>query len=425
MLDIKQIREEPEMVRKGLDMRKNDLDLDALLALDQKRRALVTEVEELKKVRNAESKKIGAMKKAGEDAEAQMAEVRRIGEKISELDVAVNEANGPLEEMLLWMPNPPHPSTPVGDDDSANILLRTEGSPQPFDFEPVPHWDVGERLGIFEFKRAARMSGTGFPVLTGQGARLSRALKQFMLDLHTTEHGYTEVEMPFLVNKTSMIGTGQLPKMEEDMYKVPEDELYLIPTGEVPLTNLYGDEILEQPLPVQLTGCTACFRREAGAAGKDTRGMNRVHQFDKIELVKLVHPDTSYDELASLLGNAETVLQRLGLHYRVLQLCTGDLSFASAQTFDLELWAPGQQAWLEVSSCSNFEAFQARRANIRFRDENGKVRFVHTLNGSGTALPRLIVAILENGQQADGSVELPEALHPYMGGVTRLTPPAG
>ena len=425
MLDIKILRDDPDRVRAGLTARGSELDVQPLLDLDTKRRAIITEAETLKQSRNAASKEIGKLKQQGEDAEGKMAEVRMIGDTIAALDEKLLEIEEALDLGLRSIPNLPHADVPVGTDETANRVIRTEGEPVVLDFEGKAHWDIGEELGLFDFQRGARMSGSGFPVLKGAGARLSRALKQFMLDLHTTEHGYMEVEAPLLVNDDAMIGTGQLPKMEEDMYRVPGDGLWLIPTAEVPLTNLPREEILDQPLPVNLTGYTPCFRREAGAAGKMTRGLNRVHQFDKIELVKLADPASSYEQLDILTSHAETVLQRLGLHYRVLELCTGDLSFASARTYDLELWVPGQEAWLEVSSCSNFEDFQARRAKIRYRGADGKPAFVHTLNGSGVALPRLIVAILECGQQADGSVLLPEALWPYMNGVQRLVRPGG
>jgi seryl-tRNA synthetase len=301
-------------------------------------------------------------------------------------------------------------------------VARTWGAPRAFDFAPKAHVEVGEGLGIFDFERAAKISGTGFALFQGAGARLARALINFMLDVHVREHGYTEVWPPVLCNASAMTGTGQLPKSKDDMYYINADDLYLAPTAEVPVTNLLANEILDRPLPVYLTAYSACFRREAGSAGRETRGLIRVHQFDKVEMVKFVSPETSYDELESLVANAEDVLQRLELHYRVVELCTGDISFSAAKCYDLELWAPGHKGWLEVSSCSNFEDFQARRAGIRFRDANGKARFVHTLNGSGVALPRLVVALLENGQQADGSVVLPKAIVPYMGGVDRLEP---
>lgn len=421
MLDIKRIRTEPEAVRQGLAKRGADPALlDAVQAYDSQRRELLTEVEQLKSRRNTVSKDIGLRKKSGEDTTEIQAEMRVIGEKIAALDTEVRATEEQLRQALLRIPNLPSATTPPGPDASANRELRKWGEPRNFDFTPRGHIELGEKLGLFDFPRAARMSGAGFPLYRGYGARLQRALLSYMLDVHTTEHGYSEVWAPVLVNSAAMTGTGQLPKLADDMYRMPEDDLWLIPTAEVPVTNIYREEIIEEQLPLYLTGYTPCFRREAGAAGKDTRGLIRVHQFDKVEMVKFVHPDTSYDELEKLLADAEDILQRLELPYRVLELCSGDISFAAAKCYDIELWAPGQQDWLEVSSCSNFEDFQARRANIRFRDKQGKTAFVHTLNGSGVALPRLVVSILENGQQADGSVRLPAALIPYMGGIEVL-----
>lgn len=420
MLDIRTIREREADVRRALDLRGVGVDLDAVLALDRDRRNGLTEVEQLKNQRNVVSKEIGALKKAGQDTAARQAEVRAMGDRIAELDRTVREAEEKLNNALLFMPNLPHTAVPPGRDAAQNREVRRHGTPRAFDFEPKPHWELGEKLGLFDLERGARMSGAGFPLFTGRGARLERGLIQFMLDLHTTQHGYREIAPPYLCNAAAMTGTGQLPKLAEDMYHVASDDLYLIPTAEVPVTNFYRGEIIRDPLPVKLTAYSACFRREAGAAGRDTRGLIRVHQFDKVELVKFVEPETSDAELETLLADAEDVLQRLGLVYRVLELCAGDLSFASSHTYDIELWAPAQKAWLEVSSCSNFGDFQARRAGIRYRNKDGKVSFVHTLNGSGVALPRLVVAILENGQRADGSVVLPEALHPYLGGLTVL-----
>lgn len=422
MLDIKLIREATDDVRERLAAKKSDHLLDPLLELDRERRRLQTEVDQLKNQRNTVSKEIGIRKKAGEDISAVQAEMRQLGDRIAEADKTIREIEERFHDHLLRMPNLPHASTPRGTDSADNVVVRQHGEPRAFSFAPKPHWEVGQRLGLFDFERGAKIAGAGFPLFTGAGARLERALINFMLDLHTTRHGYREVSPPILVNAASMTGTGQLPKMKEDMYYIGEDDLYLAPTAEVPVTNIYRDDIIAQPLPVYLTAYTPCFRREAGAAGRETRGLIRVHQFDKIELVKFVEPATSYEELESLLLNAETVLKELGLTYRVLQLCSGDLSFAAAKCYDIELWAPGHNGWLEVSSCSNFEDFQARRANIRYRDANGKTALVHTLNGSGVALARLVVAILENYQQEDGSVILPKALVPYMGGVERLTP---
>ena len=423
MLDIRRIREQTDTVKVGVENKNGAPSLvDDVLAMDEKRRSLLTEVETQKSRRNAVSKQIGIKKRNGEDTAPVQQEMKELGQQISALDGDLRELETALRDATLRIPNIPHVSTPIGTDETANEVVRTWGEPKTFDFEPKPHFELIETLGLLDFPRSTRLAGAGFPFFTGVGARLQRALIQFMLDLHTTEHGYTEMSPPFVVNTAAMTGTGQLPKMAEDMYEVPKDGLWLIPTAEVPITNYYRDEIIEQPLPIYLAAYTPCFRREAGAAGKDTRGLTRVHQFDKVEMVKFVRPDTSYDEFEALVGNAETVLQKLGLHYRVLSLCSGDISFAAAKCFDLELWAPGHEAWLEVSSCSNFEDFQARRAGIRYRDENGKPQFIHTLNGSGVALPRLYIAILESGQQADGSVVLPEAIVPYMGGVDRLVP---
>ncbi|MBM4154716.1 MAG: serine--tRNA ligase [Lentisphaerae bacterium] len=424
MLDMKFIRENEAKVREALKNRGSDYDLDALLALDQRRRAALTEVEALKNERNSKSKDIGRLRKEGRDTAAMQAAVRAIGERIEALDREVREVEADRDHRLLLLPNVPHSTTPVGPDASGNVVARTWGTRRAFAFAPKPHWEIGETLGLFDLPRAARMSGAGFPLFRGAGAKLQRALIQFMLDLHVKEHGYTEVAPPFLCNTAAMTGTGQLPRLAEDMYHIASDDLYLIPTAEVPVTNIYREEILPGPLPVGLTAYSPCFRREAGAAGRDTRGLIRVHQFDKVEMVRFVEPATSYDQLELLVGHAEDVLQRLGLHYRVLALCSGDLSFAAAKCYDLELWAPGQDGWLEVSSCSNFEDFQARRAGIRHRGADGRPAFVHTLNGSGVALPRLVVALLENGQQADGSVDLPEALWPYMDGLRRFEAPA-
>jgi seryl-tRNA synthetase len=420
MLDIRLIREKEDVVRQGLAARGHGAEvLDIVVADDANRRKLVTDVEALKNQRNVVSKEIGMLRGKGQDTTAQQKATRELGDLITQKDGEIRDLEARLKDNLLRIPNIPHSSLPVGKDAADNKVVRVHGEPNKFAFPPKGHVEIGEALGLFDFPRAARMTGSGFPLFIGQGARLQRALIQFMLDMHVSEHGYTEMLPPFVVNTASMTGTGQLPKMAEDMYHATDD-LWLIPTAEVPVTNYYRDDIIDRALPVYLTAYTPCFRREAGAAGKETRGLIRVHQFDKVEMVKFVEPSTSYDELETLVKNAEDVLQRLGLHYRVLSLCTGDISFAAAKCYDLELWAPGQNAWLEVSSCSNFEAFQARRANIRYRRPDGKTDFVHTLNGSGVALPRLVVAILENGQQADGSVVLPEALVPYMGGIKRL-----
>lgn len=425
MLDIKRIREFSDDVRTGLANKGVDSSLvEDALSLDRERRGLLSEVEQLKGQRNSASKEIGQLKRDGKDTTAIETDMRELGKKIAALDKSTRDVSQRLGDALLLLPNVPHSSAPVGPDESANQVIRSWGEPRSFPFEAQDHVVLGESLGIIDLPRATRMSSAGFPLMVGLGARLQRALINFMIDLHVTEHGYREVWPPVLCNTGSMTGTGQLPKMADDMYRLEGEDLWLAPTAEVPVTNIYREEILEEPLPIYLAAYSACFRREAGAAGRDTRGLIRLHQFDKIEMVKFVEPDTSYDELEALLGNAEDVLQRLDLPYRVLALCTGDLSFAAAKCYDLELWAPGHDGWLEVSSCSNFEDFQARRASIRRRNADGRVEFVHTLNGSGVALPRLVVAILENGQQEDGSVVLPKAIVPYMGGVERIEPVA-
>lgn len=423
MLDIRRIREHADEVRQGLAAKGADLRLlDAVAEQDRRRRTRLAEVEQLKSRRNAVSKQIGRLKAQGGDTRSAQDDMRQLGNRIAELDVEVRDAEARLREALLALPNVPHPDVPVGADASANRVVREHGERPVFGFEPKTHVALGESLGILDLGRAARMSGSGFPLYVGQGARLQRALIAYMLDLHVAEHGYTEIWPPALVNTSAMTGTGQLPKMAEDMYRVPSDDLWLIPTAEVPVTNLFREEILHRPLPIYLTAYTPCFRREAGSAGKETRGLIRVHQFDKVEMVKFVEPEKSYRELELLVGDAEDVLQRLELPYRVLELCTGDLSFAAARCYDIELWSAGQGGWLEVSSCSNFEDFQARRAGIRYRDASDRTRYVHTLNGSGVALARLFVAILENGQGADGSVRVPNALVPYMGGTRRIEP---
>jgi seryl-tRNA synthetase len=354
-----------------------------------------------------------------------MAAMRQVGERIAAIDTTVAGIEAKLHDILLMIPNLPHDSVPVGKDATGNSEVRRWGEPPKFAFQPKPHWEIGEKLGILDFPRATKISGSGFILYKGAGARLERGLINFLLDLHTGEHGYTEVFPPFLINRDAMIGTGQLPKFEEDMYRLRDEDMYLTPTAEVPVANIHREEILrEDQLPIYYCAYTPCFRREAGAAGKETRGMIRVHQFDKVELIKFTKPETSYDELEKMVANAERVLQLLGLHYRVVLLCTGDMGFASAKTYDIEVWAPGSRpggTYLEVSSCSNCEDFQARRANIRFKGADGKNRFVHILNGSGTALARLYVALLETYQQADGSVKLPEVLAPYLEGRTHIT----
>jgi len=425
MLDIRRIRENPDQIRAGLQRRGADPSLlEAVLAADERRREILRETEALRRELNAVSKEIARMKRDGVDTTTQQNEMRRVGDRIATLEQSLRDIESTLRDTLLRVPNLPHASTPDGRSSADNPVVREWGTRRTFPFPPRTHLEIGDRLGLFDFPRGAKISGAGFPVYVGMGARLERALIHFMLDLHTREHGYTEVSPPFVVNTAAMTGTGQLPRMAEDMYRVATDDLWLIPTAEVPVTNLYRDEIIERPLPIKLTAYTPCFRREAGAAGRDTRGLIRVHQFDKVEMVKFVEPERSYEELETLTADAEDVLRRLELPYRVVALCAGDISFAAAKCYDLELWAPGQQAWLEVSSCSNFEDFQARRANIRYRKADGKPEFVHTLNGSGVALARLVVALLENGQQEDGSVVLPEVLAPYLGGLRRLTPPS-
>ncbi|MBN2162950.1 MAG: serine--tRNA ligase [Pontiellaceae bacterium] len=420
MLDIRFVRENAEAVKAAMANRNADVDVDAVLALDSRRRAIVAEAEELKAERNRISKSIGQMIKEGGNPEEIKAQVREMGDKISAFDEELREVDAKLRESLLFIPNMPSATTPVGKDENDNPVVRSWGEKKSFDFEPKPHWDLGTALGMFDFERGAKIAGSGFPLFKGRGAKLERALIQFMLDLHTEENGYTEIAPPFMCNATAMTGTGQLPKFAEDMYNVQLDELYPIPTAEVPVTNMYGNEILDQKLPICHTAYTPCFRREAGSAGKDTRGLLRVHQFDKVELVKFTTPETSEEEHEKLTADAEKVLQKLGLHYRVIELCTGDIGFSAAKCYDIELWAPAQDKWLEVSSCSNFKDYQARRANIRYRGEDGKPAFVHTLNGSGVALPRLVIAIMENYQNADGSIDLPEALWSYMGGLQKL-----
>jgi seryl-tRNA synthetase len=422
MLDIKFIRENPDAVKKALAARKADANIDGLLELDHLRRSAITEVEELKSKRNSASKAIGGLMKDGKKAEADAAkeEVRKIGDRITVLDEQVRELDEKITQALLFIPNMPRPSVPVGSSEADNPVVRVFGEKREFDFSVKPHWDICEALKLVDFERGTKISGSGFPVYTGQGAKLQRALIQFMLDLHTSEHGYTEVEPPFFCNADAMTGTGQLPKFAEDMYCIGLDGLYPVPTAEVPVTNLYSDEIIDVEKPLKLTAYTPCFRREAGAAGRDTRGLLRLHQFDKVEMVNFVKPEDSEKQHEILVREAEKVLQKLGLHYRVIELCTADIGFSAAKCYDIELWAPGVEKWLEVSSVSNFWDYQARRARIRCRDENGKPQFAHTLNGSGVALPRLVVALIENNQNGSGTVTIPEALRPYMGGLTKL-----
>jgi seryl-tRNA synthetase len=422
MLDIKLIREKPDFVRERLATRGrgDEVRIAEIATLDEHRRKLLAEGDGLKAERNKVSKEIGALKSKGQDASAQMSAMKQVGERVTAIDTEVAGIDEKLQQILLMIPNLPHESVTVGKEATDNPEIRKWGEAPKFAFPPKAHWDIGEQLGILDFPRAAKIAGSGFILYKAAGARLERALINFLLDLHTSEHGYTEVFPPFIVNHAALEGTGQLPKFIEDLFGVGED-LYLVPTAEVPVANIHREEILrEDQLPINYCAYTPCFRREAGAAGKQTRGMIRVHQFDKVEMIKFVKPETSYNELEKLTANAERVLQLLGLHYRVVLLCTGDMGFASAKTYDIEVWAPGQNGYLEVSSCSNCEDFQARRANIRFKGADGKNRFVHILNGSGTALARLYVAVLETYQQADGSVKIPEVLLPYMGGLKEI-----
>ena len=430
MIDIKKIRDEfdataEQLARRGVGKETVQKAKD----LDAKRRALIAETETLKSKRNTASKEIGAKAKAGEDVTAAKAEVRAIGDRIAAIDGELAQIEKDLRETMLMIPNLPAPEIPTGPDSSCNKVVRLVGEWKDRDY-PVPdHTVIGEKLGIFDFPRGVKLTGTGFPIILGQGAKLQRALIQYMLDVHCREQGYTEMLPPFVVNSDSMTGTGQLPKFAEDLYHCQIDDFWLIPTAEVPVTNYYRDDVFDgvklpkitPETPVKLTAYTPCFRREAGSAGKMTRGMLRVHQFDKVEMVNFVHPSTSFQQLEILVKEAEAILTGLGLHFRVLQLCSGDMGFSAAKCYDLELWAPGEQQWLEVSSCSCFTDYQARRLNCRFKDADGKTKLVHTLNGSGVALPRLMVALLEQHLQADGSVLLPEAIRPYFGG-DRLVP---
>ncbi len=421
MLDIKRIREDYEGVKKSVESRcKGDFGISNIPPLDEKRRAILAEVEAMKNKQNTDSKLIPQMKKKGEDTTALMAEMKQLSENIKKLDSELSEVEAQLRDALLGVPNTPNPTVQVGKDDAENVELRKVGEPTKFDFEHKAHWDIGEGLGILDFERAAKIAGTRFTVYKGLGARLERAVINFMLDLHTIDQDYTEILPPFMVNRSAMIGTGQLPKFEEDMFYVPQKDFFLIPTAEVPVTNLRGQEILDEAeLPVYYTAYTPCFRAEAGSAGRDTRGLIRQHQFNKVELVKFVKPETSYEELEKLTNDAEEVLKQLGLPYRVVRLSTGDLGFSSAMTYDIEVWMPSYGRYVEISSCSNFESYQARRAGIRFRPaaKGSKPEYVHTLNGSGLAVGRTVAAILENYQQADGSVVVPEVLRKYMGGV--------
>lgn len=415
MIDLNFIREHPDQVKAALVKLNETAPIDDILATDERRRALLVEVERLRAQRNAVSKEISRMKDPAE-REAKIAEMRQVGDRIAALDEELREVDKHLYELQLMVPNLPHPSVPVGPDETYNVVIRQEGTPREFAFEPLPHWDLGPMLGILDFERGVKLAGSRFYVMMGLGSRLQRALINWMLDLHVQKHGYTEVYPPFMIKREGLIGSAHLPKFAENIYHDAEEDYWFIGTAEAPLTNLHRDEILEvADLPLNYVAYTACFRREKMAAGRDVRGIKRGHQFDKVEMYKLTTPETSYDELEKLVDNAEDVCRALGIPHRVVQMCTGDLGFAAAKKYDVEMWAPGCGEWLEVSSCSNCEAFQARRANLRFRREPGaRPEFVHTLNGSGLALPRTVIAILENYQQNDGSVIVPEVLRPYM-----------
>ena len=422
MLDIKRIRQNPEEVKELLGKRHGSFPIDELLELDEKRRKALVEVEDMKARQNAVSKEIPRLKKEGKDATETLNEMKELSNQVSELNIEVKEMDESIKNILLQIPNTPNKEVVEGKSDADNVEIRRFGEPREFEFEPKPHWDLGTDLGILDFERASKITGARFTLFKGLGAKLERAIISFMLDLHTNEHGYTEMLAPFMANRESMTGTGQLPKFEEDMFHLPGKDYFLIPTAEVPLTNIHRDEILEEKdLPVLYTGYTPCFRQEAGSAGRDTRGLIRNHQFDKVELVKLSKPEDSYDELERLTANAEEVLKRLNIPYRVVMLSTGDLGFSSAKTYDIEVWMPSYNRYVEISSCSNFEDFQARRTNLRYRrEDNKKLEYMHTLNGSGLAVGRTFAAILENFQQEDGSVIIPEALRSYMGNMDKI-----
>ncbi len=423
MLDIKRIRNDKDKVFQGLSARNGTFPINELFGLDEARRNIIQEAQELKSQKNRASDEIGRKKKEKLDASADIEQMKEVSARIKTLDNELKEKDAKIKELILEIPNIPNPDVPKGNDENDNTEVRKWGKTPEFSFKPKDHVEIGTNLGILDFERGAKISGARFCILTGTGARIERALINFMLDTHTIEHGYKEALPPFLVNSESMTGTGQLPKFEEDLFKT-SDDLYLIPTAEVPITNLHRGEILDEAmLPIKYSAYTACFRREAGTYGKETRGLIRQHQFDKVELVKFSNPDNSYDELESLTNDAEKILQMLGLSYRVVILCTGDLGFSSAKTYDIEVWLPSGNKYVEISSCSNFEDYQARRADIRFKRKNGtKTEFVHTLNGSGLAVGRTLVALLENYQQEDGSVLIPDALKPYMNGIEKLSP---
>jgi seryl-tRNA synthetase len=424
MLEIKFVRQNMSIVQKALFDRGKTADLETLSQCDIMRKTVLLELEDLRCQRNLVSEQIAAMKKAGENTDSRVVEMRDASLRIKSLEKKLADSEEKLQEIILGIPNIPHATVPFGKDSTDNPIYKTCGIPRSFDFEPRPHWTIGEQLRIFDFERATRITGARFPLYFGAGARLERALINFMLDAHTTLHGYVEVLPPFMVNRASMTHTGQLPKFETELFKLEGWDYFLIPTAEVPVTNIHADEILhESQLPIQYTAHTPCFRSEAGSYGKDTRGLIRQHQFNKVELVKFTTPESSYDELESLLNDAESILKRLELPYQVITLCTGDMGFSAAKTYDIEVWMPAQGVYREISSCSNFEDFQARRANIRFKRKGHKgTELVHTLNGSGLAVGRTVAAILENCQQADGSVVIPEALRPYMGGAAAITP---
>ena len=423
MLDAKYIREHIDEVREKLGLRGQTISLNQFVSIDSERRKAIQEWERLRALQKKVSDEVSKRKREGKDASELLSEMKKVSQEMKDLDKIIEEKEKALQDFLLIIPNLPHESVPKGADSSENAEVRRWGEIPEFDFEPKPHWDLGEELGILDFKSGAKIAGARFTLYWDLGAKLERALINFMLDLHTREHGYHEVLPPFMVNRVTMTGTGQLPKFEEELFRVEGTDYYLIPTAEVPVTNIHQDEVLEEGiLPLYYTAYTPCFRKEAGSYGKDTRGLIRQHQFNKVELVKFTTPESSYDELEKLLSNAEEVLKRLKLPYRVVNLCTGDLGFSASKTYDIEVWLPGQNTFKEISSCSNFEDFQARRAKIRYRiSGKSKTEYVHTLNGSGLAVGRTLVAILENFQQADGSVVMPEVLRPYMDGVERIT----
>lgn len=415
MISLKRIRNNPDGFRAAISQKGESVDADRVLQLDEEIRETIQEVESLKAERNRDSENIGALKKAGQNVDNLMGEMKSLSATIKTRDAALKDLREELSALLRWVPNFPHSSVPVGPDESANVEVKKWGEPPEVDFDLADHLELGRSLGILDFERSAKISGSGFPLFVDKGARLERALVNFMMDHHASR-GYREVFPPFLASRDATEATGQLPKLEEDMYLTADDDLFLIPTAEVPVTNIHRDEVLSiDQLPIRYVAYSACFRREAGSYGRETRGLLRVHQFNKVELVKFVEAENSYDELESLTDDAESILQALGIHYRVVSLSSGDLSFAAAKCYDLEVWAPGEKRWLEVSSCSIFESFQARRANVRFRNREGKLEYVHTLNGSGVATPRLMVALLESYQTGEGSVMIPEALHPYTG----------